>query len=109
MTIVVTGASVFIGAEVARVLVERGERVIAPVRPDTPRTRLAPLAGRIETIDMDLEDRSGLQRMLRRVEPAAVIHLAWYVHPGDYLESRANLTALHFTTDLVELAIAAGC
>jgi dTDP-6-deoxy-L-talose 4-dehydrogenase (NAD+) len=109
MTVVVTGAGGFIGAEVARALVERGARVIAPLRATTDRRRLVPLAGRIETVEVDLEDRSSLERMLRQVGPATVIHLAWYVHPRDYLDSRANLTALRFTTDLVELAIAAGC
>jgi nucleoside-diphosphate-sugar epimerase len=109
MTVVVTGAAGFIGAEVARALVERGARVIAPLRPNTDRTRLAPLAGRIESVEVDLEDRSRVERILRQVGPATVIHLAWYVHPRDYLTSRANLTALRFTTDLVELAIAAGC
>jgi len=109
MTILVTGAAGFIGAQVARTLLARGARVIAPLRPGGARGRLAALIGAIEIIELDLEDRSALERALERSRPEAVIHLAWYVNPADYLDSRANLRALRFTGDLVELAIAAGC
>ena len=109
MTVVLTGAGGFVGAAVARALVARGERVIAPIRASTSRARLRALGDRIEIVEIALDDLDDLERLLRRERGATVVHAAWNVNPADYLTSAANLDSLRLTIAVAERAIAAGC
>lgn len=107
-TVLVTGAAGFVGAHVMQRLVERGHEVIALVRPshaapahDAPRARW-----RVVAADLDVPDH--VAQALDTVRPAVVIHLAWYVHPADYLTSPANAHALVAAASLFEQAAARG-
>lgn len=92
MRVLVTGAGGFIGAHVVHVLRARGHEPIAVTRKDA-----------------DLSDPGAVGALFARHRPAAVIHLAWYAKPLDYLVSPENLASLHATTTLVAGAFAAGC
>src|SRR4051812_27774112 len=52
--VLVTGASGFIGAQVVKMLVERGCRVTAVVRPGSNPRRLADLAGAVDLVEGDV-------------------------------------------------------
>lgn len=92
MRVLVTGAAGFIGAHVVHVLRARGHEAIAVAR-----------AG------ADLSDPDAVAALFARHRPEAVLHLAWYAKPADYLVSMENLASLHATTTLVAGALAAGC
>jgi dihydroflavonol-4-reductase len=86
----VTGASGFVGWHVARLLVERGHRVRALVRPASVIPDLA-----VERVTGDLRDPPSLQRAV--AECGLVFHVAadyrlWSKHPSDLYASNVEGT-----------------
>ena len=82
MTILVTGAAGFIGANTCQALVERGEAVVGLDNyndyydPQIKRDRVAALCPGVDIRALDLTDREGLAALFDEVQPTAVIHLA---------------------------------
>jgi CDP-glucose 4,6-dehydratase len=77
-TVLVTGAQGFIGSWVAERLLDRGARVVAPIRdlhPDT-RFRADGLAGRCIVEPADVRDYAALRRILSEHRIETVFHLA---------------------------------
>lgn len=77
MHVLVTGAGGFIGSHLTRYLLAKGDRVTGTyvdVRPDQPG---------VDLLEADLLDRAALERLVRRVSPDAVIHLAGLSHVGE--------------------------
>jgi nucleoside-diphosphate-sugar epimerase len=109
MKVLVTGANGFIGSGVVRTLVEARHEVVALDRPTAPADRLTAVADRIERVAVDLDEPSAIRALVEAVRPEALIHLAWYANPVDYLVSHANLASLSATAGLVQAALAAGC
>jgi dihydroflavonol-4-reductase len=97
-TVLVTGASGFVGSAVARVLVERGFNVRALVRPASP---VAHLAGTdIEFIHGDLRDAESVRPAMRGAR--ALFHVAadyrlWARDPDEIV--RNNLTSTRTVMD----------
>jgi len=105
-TILVTGASGFIGGHLCRRLVSAGHRVIGTSRrhPDL----LPP--GVISTV-LDMADAAAVQSLIRREKPEIIFHLASCVKGGRGMELvrptfEANLAG---TVTLMEAAAEAGC
>ena len=73
-----TGGTGFIGANVVRLLVERGDRVVCTVRASSPGLALAGLP--VKRVRLDLGDLEAVQRALRGVEE--VYHLAGVFDTG---------------------------
>jgi dihydroflavonol-4-reductase len=71
-TVLVTGATGFIGSHVARLLVERGDEVVLAVEGGSPDTAIADLD--LKRVKCDVRDRRALRRALRGVE--RVFHCA---------------------------------
>jgi nucleoside-diphosphate-sugar epimerase len=108
MRILLTGATGFIGAHVARALVARGAQVHGLALPGAPRDRLADIASRLELHEGDLSDAAWTQATVGSLAPDAVIHLAWYAEPGTYLRAiPENLASLRGGMNLLE-ALAGG-
>jgi dihydroflavonol-4-reductase len=104
MTTLVTGASGFLGSHVARLLVERGQRVRVLLRPTSHTRLLEDLA--LERVVGDLRDRGSLEKALRGVE--AVYHVAadyrlWARDPREIYESNVQ-----GTRNLLDAAKSAG-
>ncbi len=68
----VTGATGFIGAHVARLLVARGDEVVVTVRPDSPAMALDGLD--VRRVRADILDRRAVRRAMKGVE--RVFHVA---------------------------------
>jgi nucleoside-diphosphate-sugar epimerase len=74
--VLVTGASGFVGAAVARLATERGLPVTALVGPHSRLDRLAPLARDVEIVRADITDAGALAAAATAARPDACIHLA---------------------------------
>ena len=93
MTILVTGASGFLGSHVARLLAERGESVRVLLRPASRTGLLDGLA--VERVSGDLRDRGSLDKALDGVQ--TVYHVAadyrlWARNPREIYESNVQGT-----------------
>lgn len=108
MRILLTGATGFIGAHVARALVARGVEVHGMTLPGAPRDRLGEVAARLELHEGDLGDAAWVRHEIRSISPEAAIHLAWYAEPRAYLRAvPENLASLRGGINLLE-ALAEG-
>ena len=107
MRVLVTGASGFIGARVARALVAHGHEVTAVFLPQDRLDRLKGLS--VSLSPCDLQDEKEIQNLVNNKKPEGCIHLAWYAVPGLYLHSEENLQSLSASTALMQRLLAAGC
>lgn len=102
--VLITGATGFVGVNVARRMLERGCAVHALVRPGHRTWRLDDLAG-ISLHPCDIGDRDALDRCFDAVRPEWVLHLAAY---GAY-ETQVDVaqcvrTNLEATVNLIDTA-----
>ena len=91
MSVLVTGASGFVGSAVARKLVGRGEKVRLLVRPSSDRRNLEGLDA--EPVEGDLRDPASLARALQGC--TSLYHVAadyrlWTRRPGELYESNVE-------------------
>jgi dTDP-6-deoxy-L-talose 4-dehydrogenase (NAD+) len=107
--ILVTGAAGFIGGAVVRHLAAQQREVVAVDRSASALARVTGAAPGVVTAALDLGDRAGVKALLETTRPEAVIHLAWYASPVDYLTSHENLASLAMTAAFLEAAVGAGC
>lgn len=75
-SLLVTGASGFVGARLVRLALERGHSVTAVVRPGSRVVRLAPVLGELELVRVDINDAWALERVVAERRPRACVHLA---------------------------------
>jgi nucleoside-diphosphate-sugar epimerase len=98
-TVLITGASGFIGGRLRDALVEAGAEVVALVRESSPSRRKAPPAG-VRTALVDYADRDGLRRLVEKERPTLVLHVAGATKGVTYDDfHRANVVP---TRNLVE-------
>jgi GDP-4-dehydro-6-deoxy-D-mannose reductase len=77
MHILITGVGGFVGSRLARLLLERGDRVSGTYIEARPS-----LSG-VELFEADLLDRASLERTVRAAAPDAVVNLAGLSHIGE--------------------------
>lgn len=104
--IFVTGASGFVGRQVVKALAARGHRVTAVLRQGRALPEGYRADGMIETADLFAETAEWWRERLLNAD--AVVHAAWYVEPGKYLDSPRNLDCVRGTLTLAQGAAAAG-
>ena len=109
MKVLVTGAVGFIGLEVVRQLSIGEHEVVAVARSVEQLSRIVGRDSMIWKVALDLDDAAAVGHLLRKTRPDAVIHLAWYANPSDYLTSHRNLACISTTTALIEASLRAGC
>jgi nucleoside-diphosphate-sugar epimerase len=107
MRIWVTGARGFIGRHVVEQAALGGHEVCAIVRPGA--SPAVGQAGPARPLAVALDDPGSVQRAIDDTAPDAIIHLAWYAHPQDYLESDSNLDSLVATLAFARAALSSGC
>lgn len=94
--VLVTGASGFIGSHCVAPLLERGYEVHA-----VSHRRTADAAAGVNWHAGDLLDAAVRSRIVDAVEPAYLVHTAWYMEPGKTLTSPVNLDWVVASLDLV--------
>lgn len=104
MKVLVTGATGFVGANLARELLKDGVAVRALVRPGSPRTAVAGLD--IEPVPGDLQDRESLRHALRGCEVLYHVAARYSLSSKDAAEMyRANVEG---TRNILEAALDIG-
>jgi len=91
--ILITGASGFVGAAVAKHLLQAGHNVRALVRPTSPRSNLAGL--RLEIAEGDLRDAGSLTRAMKDVQylfHVAADYRLWARNPQDIITTNVEGT-----------------
>ena len=111
MNVLLTGATGFIGAPMARLLLQAGCQVFAPVRPESNRERIQDLLNStsLHLVDCDLLEPGKVKDCLERIRPELCFHLAWYAQPGKYLTSPLNLQHLSASLNLASQLAEKGC
>ena len=109
MKVLVTGAAGFIGREVVRRLSVGDHDIVAVARRSEQLRRIGTQSANVSKVALDLEDRDAVRDLLDETCPDALVHLAWYANPRDYLTSHCNLASTTMTVALVEAALTAGC
>lgn len=108
-TVLLTGAAGFVGANLARRLLERGDSVHVLLRPGYIPWRLRDILDELHVHMVDLRDRDLLQQTVDRVKPEWVFHLAahgaysWQDHVDEMVATNVN-----GTVNLVEACLKTG-
>lgn len=109
-SVLVTGAAGFVGANLTRRLLADGHRVTGVVRQGGDMWRLEDVAGDLEATAIDMRDGDALRRVVERVKPDWVFHLAAHGAYSWQNDLRRILeTNFLGTVDLVEACRAVGC
>ena len=108
-TLFLTGATGFVGSQVARLAAAAGWQVLALVMPGESLRRLEGFADRLTLLEGNLENLSALRPALQEGRPNVCMHLAWYVEPGKYLQAPQNLACLTAGLALLQELSLAGC
>jgi dolichol-phosphate mannosyltransferase len=105
----VTGATGFVGANLARRLLEDGHEVHLLVRPGHASWRLEGIRRALELHEAELADADGVAAVLRRVRPEWIFHLAAYGAYSSQQDVRRTIeTNVIGTVNLVEAGLRAG-
>jgi nucleoside-diphosphate-sugar epimerase len=83
-SVLLTGASGFIGAHALDALLEQGHEVHALAR------RRGPLHTGVTWHELDLLRPGAAERLLDRAQPEQLLHLAWYATPGAFWSAPEN-------------------
>lgn len=98
-----TGATGFIGRHVRPALERRGYEVHSVAR-NVPTEGEDGARGH----SVDLLEPTAIERLVASVAPTHLLHLAWYVEPGRYLESPENARWLQASETLLRTFAASG-
>ena len=110
MRVFITGASGFIGSQLARLLVREGNEVYALLRTSSDTWRIQDLLPEMQVVEGDLlQPEGGWLEALKEIHPESCFHFAWYAEPGVFLSSPLNLRYLAASLRLAEGLAEAGC
>ncbi|HEY8602429.1 MAG TPA: SDR family NAD(P)-dependent oxidoreductase [Thermomicrobiales bacterium] len=106
--VIVTGATGFVGANLARRLLSDGHEVHLLLRRGHAAWRIAGIASAVRCHEVDLGDREGLQRAFDLIRPEWVFHLAVHGAYSSQTDLREMVqTNIIGTINLVEAALSA--
>jgi nucleoside-diphosphate-sugar epimerase len=101
--VLVTGAGGFIGRATTTALLDAGHEVFAVVRSASTAASSTAGAHDLKIIPANLGRAEEVEIALARARPQALVHLAWYTDPADYLgEPWSNIASLEHTLALLQ-------
>ena len=106
MRLWITGARGFIGRHLVAQAALAGHEVWAVDRDEQD---YDPLPEGARLLRLDVGDPSHVASCVRESTPEAIVHLAWYASPQDYLTSPHNVESLAATLTLAKAALLFGC
>jgi dolichol-phosphate mannosyltransferase len=107
--VIVSGASGFVGANLARRLLRDGHEVHLLLRPGRPQWRLAGIQADVRALPVDLVDREAVARALAAARADWIFHLAAYGAYSSQVDARRIVeTNLIGTMNLLEAGQRAG-
>lgn len=109
MRVLLTGATGFLGAHVARLLASEGCQVFCLVRPESDLGRLAGVRDHLQFVAGDVLDGPQVTAAVQQAQPELCLHLAWYAEPGVYLHSPRNVEYIGASLHLAARLAEAGC
>ena len=107
MRVLLTGATGFVGSQVARAMLREGHEVWATMRSDSDRSRIVDIEADLRVVEHDL--LRGHPDALVELQPELCVHAAWYVEPGRYLSSAVNIDFLAASARLAHALAKSGC
>lgn len=107
--ILITGATGFVGARVARLLVDQGRDVALLMRSESNSRRIEDLLDRCTILQGDMSSLEKLRSPLRDFAPQAVLHLAWEGVKGADRNSPIQMRNVSSSIDLYRLTAELGC
>lgn len=103
-TIIVTGASGFVGEHLVKELSQQGYKVIAIIRDEKKSDKLKSIPD-VEVVICDMNDISKLPKLIDKTGVKAFYHLAWEGSAGEAREDyNIHLNNIKYTCDAVEVA-----
>jgi dolichol-phosphate mannosyltransferase len=107
--VILTGATGFIGANLARRLLADGHEVTLLLRPGFPSWRIDDLQDEVRSFDVDIQDEPAVAEAVRRARPDWIFNLAAHGAYSWQTDRRAMLmTNLLGTVHLLDAAVSAG-
>lgn len=105
-----TGGTGFIGAAIARRLIDHGIQIAILIRPESSRWRLEDIVDRVQVVSGSLECRASYEDGMMKFRPDTVMHLGWHGTKKGYRDhsDQAHRNVLA-SVDLLECAAKAGC
>jgi nucleoside-diphosphate-sugar epimerase len=108
--VLVTGAAGFIGSHLLHLLLAKGIRVAALIRPESDCWRIRHLLPDVVKIDGDLRELGAVEEAVRDFRPGTFIHLAWYGVGNSYRNDPLQvMNNLQSSLELLHLAQRVGC
>ena len=98
MTVLVTGATGFLGSHCLAPLVERGYQVLGLYRHREPIA-----VDGVTWVRGDVTDRDRMQAIITEHQPKGLLHLAWMVEPGKLISDPGNLNLVAASLDLIRM------
>ena len=77
--ILVTGISGFIGSHLARRLVKEGALVAGIARKNSNLCKIKDIQNQVQLYSADLKDSGLIEKLMQRIQPQKIFHLAAYV------------------------------